>query len=72
MGLGYIFDKRENNRSEALKEFFIQASCRGISIIGEPPEKTDSGEEGPAGGKRDLDYIVDLLKDSEYPLEINI
>lgn len=66
LGLGYIFDD-SNGPSKGLKEFFLQAYKRKIPIIGEPPKKTDAGDEGP-GGLRDWPYICDLLKDTKYPI----
>ena len=65
LGLGYIFEGEGN---EGLKEFFAQAKKRKIPIIGEPPGKTEDGNEGPRS-VRDWDYVVELLKDEEYPLE---
>ena len=66
LGLGYIFDD-SNGVSEGLKEFFLQAYKRKIPIIGEPPSKTDAGDEGP-GWLRDWPYVCDLLKDTKYPI----
>lgn len=72
LGLGYIFGNEEVtgnlfNGSEGLKEFFRQAYKRKIPVIGEPPKKTDAGDEGP-GGTRDWPYVCDLLVKTKYPL----
>ena len=70
LGLGYIFGDLPGgsiDQNDGLKEFFRQAYKRKIPIIGEPPGKTDAGDEGP-GGLRDWYYVCDLLKDTKYPL----
>ena len=74
LGLGYIFgddisgETEEGSRLEGLKEFFLQAYERNIPIIGEPPHKTEDGNEGP-GGILDWEIVEKNLSSSCYPLE---
>ena len=51
------------NRKAALREFFLQARKRKIPIVGEPTSST-------FGGRYDWGTVCDILKDTEYPLEI--
>lgn len=64
LGLGYIFGDNDS----ALIHFFEMAYKHCIPIIGEPPSSTDdSGESGP-GGKRDYEYVKQLLSSTSFPL----
>lgn len=60
------FDQ-DHPRSEGLRKFFELAYLHNISIIGEPPGKSNEGDEG-LGGMRDWKYVEYLLKDTTHPL----
>lgn len=67
LGLGYIF---EGDGNLGLIKFFELARKHNKKIIGEPPGKTDEGDEAP-GGRWDWKFVEKLLENSKYPLIIN-
>ncbi len=61
---------QDHPRSEGLRKFFELARIHHVSVIGEPPGRTEDAATSALGGLRDWNYVDHLLRDTEYPLYI--
>lgn len=65
LGQGHMF--KENN--EGLIYFMNSARSRNKPVICEPPKVMEDGSKG-WGSKRNIDILVDIMNDSDYPILI--